>query len=236
MKTFQNAKYDMKSVVGVLDNYIAAKEDNTFRCWKGDPCGVSSVYLNFDQMPDSETEWQAPKHPQAKGRFQLRDAHNSGNDSMFQLRGMLAMAAADTEVSTLQKLPYQNYDHFPLIVGFDVENYEGSHDKHRRKDNHRKGELTEFGFSILDTADVRNIPPGLNCANWFPLIKSRHFRIRGREHLRNGLFTGDKGDRFRFGTSTWISAAEVRSRGFGQLYLISILENREATKKFARWQ
>lgn len=53
--------------------------------------------------------------------------------------------------------------------------------------------------------------PGLDCRNWYPFIEAHHYRVQGRSHLRNGLYTADNTDNFRFGTSTSVSPDDVVS-------------------------
>ena len=97
-------------------------------------------------------------------------------------------------------VPY-SFDKEPVIISVDIEAYEHAHHI-----------ITEIGVSTLDTLDLVNIPPGPHGENWTKQIRSRHFRIKGREHLRNKDFcTGDP-DAFRFGESEFVDvdkAADV---------------------------
>ena len=81
----------------------------------------------------------------------------------------------------------------PVIISIDVESYEKAHHI-----------ITEIGVSTLDTLDLVNVPPGPNGKNWISQIRSRHFRIKGREHLINRDFCIGNPDHFQFGDSEFI--------------------------------
>jgi hypothetical protein len=94
----------------------------------------------------------------------------------------------------------------PVIVCVDFEAYE--------RDNRR---ITEVGVSTLDTLDLVEIAPGEGGENWIKHIRSRHFRIWGREHLVNKDFCRGNASNFRFGTSEWVNldaAAEAVDQCF----------------------
>ena len=93
-----------------------------------------------------------------------------------------------------------------VLVCVDVEAYE--------RDNRK---ITEIGVSTLDTLDLVGMAPGERGENWIPHIRSRHIRIRGREHLKNKDFCPGDADSFQFGDSEWVSlneAAEVVDQCF----------------------
>jgi hypothetical protein len=94
----------------------------------------------------------------------------------------------------------------PVIVCVDVEAYE--------RDNRR---ITEVGVSTLDTLDLAGIAPGKGGDNWIAHIRSRHFRIRAREHLENKEFCPGNAKNFKFGESEWVNldaAAEAVDQCF----------------------
>ena len=98
------------------------------------------------------------------------------------------------------------FESHPVIVCVDVEAYERDH---RR--------ITEIGVSTLDTLDLAGMPPGEGGRNWIAQIRSRHFRIRGREHLENKDFCLGDANNFQFGKSEWVdldAAAEAVDRCF----------------------
>ena len=98
------------------------------------------------------------------------------------------------------------FESHPIIVCVDVEAYERDH---RR--------ITEIGVSTLDTLDLAAMPPGEGGENWIAQIRSRHFRIRGREHLENKDFCPGDANNFQFGKSEWVdldAAAEAVDRCF----------------------
>jgi len=108
-------------------------------------------------------------------------------------------------LDTSKPAPYA-FESDPVIVCVDVEAYE--HD-------HRK--VTEIGVSTLDTLDLAGLALGDGGENWIAQIRSRHFRIRGREHLENKDFCQGNANNFQFGKSEWVtldSAAEVVDQCF----------------------
>lgn len=92
------------------------------------------------------------------------------------------------------------FEHSPVLISFDVESYERNH-----------GFITEIGVSTLDTLDIVDTPPGPAGENWIKHIRSRHFRIRGREHLVNKDFCVGNPDAFQFGTSEFVALGDVAS-------------------------
>ncbi|KIW24183.1 uncharacterized protein PV07_09913 [Cladophialophora immunda] len=80
-----------------------------------------------------------------------------------------------------------------VIIAVDIEAYERAHNL-----------ITEIGISTLDTLDLVNMPPGPNGKNWTDQIRSRHFRISGREHLVNKDFCIGDPTSFQFGKSEWV--------------------------------
>ncbi|EXJ64326.1 hypothetical protein A1O7_00662 [Cladophialophora yegresii CBS 114405] len=86
----------------------------------------------------------------------------------------------------------------PVIIAIDVESYERAHNL-----------ITEIGISTLDTLDLVGLPPGPNGKNWLNEIRSRHFRISGREHLVNRDFCAGHPDAFQFGQSELVDLKEA---------------------------
>src|SRR5262249_34998073 len=72
--------------------------------------------------------------------------------------------------------------------------------------------ITEIGVSTLDTLDLVSIPPGPGGKNWISQIRSRHFRIQGREHLVNKDFCTGNPEAFQFGNSEFIKLSEAPAR------------------------
>jgi hypothetical protein len=108
-------------------------------------------------------------------------------------------------LDTSKPAPYA-FESDPVIVCVDVEAYE--------RDNRR---ITEVGVSTLDTLDLAGISPREGGENWIAHIRSRHFRIRGREHLENKDFCPGNANNFQFGTSEWVNldaAAEAVDQCF----------------------
>jgi hypothetical protein len=86
----------------------------------------------------------------------------------------------------------------PVIIAIDVESYERAHNL-----------ITEIGVSTLDTLDLVGLAPGPNGRNWLNQIRSRHFRIKGREHLVNRDFCIGHPDAFQFGKTEWVDLKEA---------------------------
>ncbi|KAK5084682.1 hypothetical protein LTR05_005760 [Lithohypha guttulata] len=86
----------------------------------------------------------------------------------------------------------------PIIITIDVEAYERDHSI-----------VTEIGVSTLDTADLLNLSPGKQGENWIKKIRSRHFRIKGRERFRNTEFVHGNPDMFQFGLSEFVAIDEA---------------------------
>jgi hypothetical protein len=108
-------------------------------------------------------------------------------------------------LDTSKPAPYV-FESDPVIVCVDVEAYERDHSK-----------VTEIGVSTLDTLDLAGLALGDGGENWIAHIRSRHFRIRGREHLENKEFCSGNANNFQFGKSEWVtldSAAEAADQCF----------------------
>ena len=87
-----------------------------------------------------------------------------------------------------------SFEEEPIIISVDLESYERAHSL-----------ITEIGISTLDTLDLVGMAPGDRGANWMKHIRSRHFRIKGREHLINKDFVIGHPDEFQFGDSEFVS-------------------------------
>lgn len=93
------------------------------------------------------------------------------------------------------------FDQETVFISIDVEAYERAHNL-----------ITEIGVSTLDTLDLVGIPPGTGGVNWIDQIRSRHFRIKGREHLVNQDFCPGNPDAFQFGNSEFIDLSEAAEK------------------------
>lgn len=93
--------------------------------------------------------------------------------------------------------PYQ-FENEPIIIAFDVEAYERAHNI-----------VTEIGVSTLDTRSLKDVPSGQQGENWIKHIRSRHFRIKGRDMLRNTEFVHGDPEMFRFGVSEFVAVDEA---------------------------
>ncbi len=74
---------------------------------------------------------------------------------------------------------------------------------------HAHHQITEIGISTLDIHDIRGMPPGPGGENWIKQIRSRHFRIKERSHIRNKTFVHGNPDRFEFGDSEFVALRDA---------------------------
>lgn len=96
--------------------------------------------------------------------------------------------------------PSYSFEQAPVIISLDLEAYERAHHL-----------ITEVGISTLDTLDLVDLPPGPGAVNWIDQIRSRHFRISGREHLVNKDFCPGHPDHFQFGKSEFVHVDVIGS-------------------------
>lgn len=86
----------------------------------------------------------------------------------------------------------------PIIISIDVEAFEMDHKI-----------ITEIGLSTLDTLDLVDLAPDEQGKQWIKKIRSRHFRIKGRETLRNAQFVNGNPEMFQFGISEFVTINEA---------------------------
>lgn len=113
------------------------------------------------------------------------------------LRKMKAESRVEVDVN--KAVPFDMEDSMVFLC-FDLEMYE-------RNPN----VVTEVGIAILDTKDIKDMPPGENGENWFMSIKARHIRIQENMGYRNFQFVQGWPDRFNFGESELVPMAEVKN-------------------------
>lgn len=99
----------------------------------------------------------------------------------------------DASLDLNAPVPYAFEDDV-VVISIDVESWEMDHSA-----------ITEIGLSVLDTADIKSIAPGPRGEEWIKKIRSRHFRIKGRESLRNMKFCDGNPDMFQFGASEYVT-------------------------------
>ena len=80
----------------------------------------------------------------------------------------------------------------------DVESYEYNHNV-----------ITEIGFAILDTMEIKFIPPGERGKNWQSKIRARHIRINEHVGYQNSEFVSGCAERFEFGSSEFVDLADI---------------------------
>lgn len=112
------------------------------------------------------------------------------------------MAARDkaqelTPIKTDAPAPH-NFEGSVIFIAVDVESYEYNHNL-----------ITEIGFAILDTMDIKRIPPGERGKNWQKKIRARHIRVKEHTGYQNSDFVSGCADRFEFGSSEFVALADI---------------------------
>ena len=97
-------------------------------------------------------------------------------------------------------VPY-DFEDSVVFIAFDVE----ANERPPRQ-------ITEIGISTLDTNDIKNLSPGAGAKDWFDRIKSRHFRIKEYQHIKNTDFVDGCPDRFekKFGQSEFVPEKKIK--------------------------
>ncbi|KAI1413700.1 hypothetical protein F5Y13DRAFT_179403 [Hypoxylon sp. FL1857] len=70
-------------------------------------------------------------------------------------------------------------------------------------------DVTEVGLAVLDTQDIADVPPGTDGHDWFPLIRSYHFRIREHIDKINRIHVHGCPHLFNFGHSEFVLSKDV---------------------------
>jgi hypothetical protein len=134
-----------------------------------------------------EIEWRMIQQPPGRGLYHLM--------SFLGLRpplfddNWLNRGEVYDPVDVLVPVSWEPQDS-PIFYSIDVEWNERNF-----------AQLTEIGISILDTLDIRGIPPGVNGENWVKRIKSAHLRTAEYKNFRNSQFVMGCPDMFFFGES-----------------------------------
>ncbi|RMZ82125.1 hypothetical protein DV737_g2230, partial [Chaetothyriales sp. CBS 132003] len=131
-------------------------------------------------------------------RLQHPPAGMSWEEQSVFIQEQEKKAAMTLEPLNLGKAPPHGFLGQPVIVAIDVESYERAHDI-----------VTEVGVSTLDTLDLVGRELGKNGELWMQQIRSRHFRIKGREIYVNRDFCIGDGDAFDYGQSEWIDLDKI---------------------------
>ena len=135
---------------------------------------------------------------QKSGRTQLPDQSLSWDEQERFKQGQLKKVHLVLDPLDLTLPAPFPFEKVPVIIAIDIESYERAHNL-----------ITEIGISTLDTLDLVGIAPGPNGKNWSGQIRSRHFRISGREHLVNREFCIGHPEDFQFGKSEWVDLDEA---------------------------
>lgn len=92
-----------------------------------------------------------------------------------------------------------DFENDAVFICFDVETYE------------RVPKLvTEIGFAILDTRDIRGIAPGEDGRAWFASIQARHFRVKEYRYYKNKEFVAGCPEYFQFGQSEIVGIEAIQ--------------------------
>ncbi|KAJ5625841.1 hypothetical protein N7510_002150 [Penicillium lagena] len=133
-----------------------------------------------------EQEW--------RNRLQLTIAH-------FGLRPPIQEAGGEKQylppVNVYRPVPWPFEDE-PIFIAIDIEWNERIPEQ-----------VTEVGISMLDTLDLKGLPPGDFGTDWIKQIHSRHFRIIEFRHIINKEYCKGCPDRFDFGKSEFIALVEL---------------------------
>lgn len=125
------------------------------------------------------------------------DPHLSwGEQEQFRMQQLTSGPLLLDQLDVHTPAPHQ-FDKEPVIVAVDIESYERDHSL-----------ITEVGVSTLDTLDLVGVAPGPGGENWSQQIRSRHFRIKGREYLVNKDFCIGDPNAFQFGESEFVEVSE----------------------------
>ena len=114
------------------------------------------------------------------------------------IKGHEKKAHIDLEPLDVSKPAPFPFEQESVIVSIDIESYERNHKL-----------ITEIGVSTLDTLDLVGIAPGEGGEDWMKHIRSRHFRIKGREHYVNREFVTGHPDEFQFGESEFVTIEDA---------------------------
>ncbi|KAJ9609182.1 hypothetical protein H2200_006954 [Cladophialophora chaetospira] len=135
---------------------------------------------------------------QKTGHVQYSDPGMSWEEQQeFHLKQLKKAHFVLDPLNVDQPAPFP-FEKEPVIIAIDIESYERAHNL-----------ITEIGISTLDTLDLVGVAPGPNGKQWLDQIRSRHFRINGREHLVNKDFCIGHPDAYQFGKSEWIDLKEA---------------------------
>lgn len=127
----------------------------------------------------SEPDTSQPLNPQSPWQdYQAEQIHKNG------------ISTKNFDCTKLVQFPfYKNV----IFIAFDVEANEHAHHL-----------ITEIGVSTLDMQEIMKIAPGPSGLEWIKRIRSRHFRINERKHMRNKTFVHGNPDGFHFGDSQFV--------------------------------
>lgn len=125
---------------------------------------------------------------------QINRAGQGAGDQAQQIKA-LGFYTEALDVSKPAPFPFEDET---VIIAIDVESWERDHNL-----------ITEIGVSTLDTADLRGVAPGEQGDEWVKKIRSRHFRINGREGLRNTQYLHGSPEMFQFGHSEFVAIDEA---------------------------
>ena len=134
--------------------------------------------------------------------LQITDLVLENDESLSWSELQAAMAARDKAqelkpIKTDESAPH-NFESSVIFIAVDIESYEYNHNL-----------ITEIGFAILDTMEIKRIPPGEHGKNWQTKIRARHLRVKEHVGYQNSDFVSGCADRFEFGSSEFVDLANT---------------------------
>ena len=107
--------------------------------------------------------------------------------------------AQELKIINVSQLAPHKFEDSVVFIAVDVESYERNHNL-----------ITEIGIATLDTADIKQMPPGDNGKNWQSKIRARHIRVKEHANYCNSEFVNGCADKFEFGSSEFAELSDVK--------------------------
>lgn len=146
------------------------------------------IVANFDSLQ------RAQRYLGLRQKLPITEVVRYSSSSEEQRFGQARDAGFNGHALDVTRAAPYPFEDDTVIISVDVESWEMDHSI-----------ITEIGLSTLDTADIKDVALGTEGEDWIRRIRSRHFRIKGRESLKNFKFCQGYPDMFRFGTSEFVT-------------------------------
>ncbi|KAK1139866.1 hypothetical protein N8T08_011111 [Aspergillus melleus] len=183
---------------------------------------LDEQYLEYETI--LEAAWEATRNKKSRSKMQQRVQHQQqlvqyyeriqtylgwrSHESESRPDVLDAASWADkanlqnvvpsaTAWEMTQPMPYPFWKN-SVLISVDVECNERCH-----------SQVTEVGITTLDLSRLSGVPPGQQGAQWTTQIQSRHLRVREFGHIVNHKFVAGCPANFDFGTSEWVSLADL---------------------------